>query len=220
MCARPGKPGAGPGQARGWPRASSTRYQERVLVLVRGAKTLRACTVCHGAKSVYQYAVPRACTVCQERVQSVYGVPVSRYQCAVPRVRKTQASMMSDRNPGTALRVSTCRVSESDTVTLSLSQCAPRPGPVPGTDTRCCVHRIWKVGSCDITWYIPYWLVYTTFVISVVISVQSGVIYHEIWKHRRWNITWYITCDEEAHGCYRACYMPRNMVWYILELCL
>ncbi len=40
--------------------------------------------------------------------------------------------------------------------------------------------RIWKVGSCDITWYIPYWLVYTTFVISVVISVQSGVIYHEI----------------------------------------
>ena len=79
---------------------------------------------------------------------------------------------------------------------------------------------IWKVGSCDITWYIPYWLVYTTFVISVVISVQSGVIYHEIWKHRRWNITWYITCDEEAHGCYIACYMPRNMVWYILELCL
>ena len=79
---------------------------------------------------------------------------------------------------------------------------------------------IWKVGSCDITWYIPYWLVYTTFVISVVISVQSAVIYHEIWKHRRWNITWYITCDEEAHGCYIACYMPRNMVWYILELCL
>ena len=79
---------------------------------------------------------------------------------------------------------------------------------------------IWKVGSCDITWYIPYWLVYTTFVISVVISVQSGVIYHEIWKHRRWNITWYITCDEEAHACYIACYMPRNMVWYILELCL
>ena len=79
---------------------------------------------------------------------------------------------------------------------------------------------IWKVGSCDITWYIPYWLVYTTFVISVVISVQSGVMYHEIWKHRRWNITWYITCDEEAHACYIACYMPRNMVWYILELCL
>ena len=39
---------------------------------------------------------------------------------------------------------------------------------------------IWKVGSCDITWYIPYWLVYTTFVISVVISVQRGVIYHVI----------------------------------------
>ena len=79
---------------------------------------------------------------------------------------------------------------------------------------------IWKVGWCDITWYIPYWLVYTTFVISVVISVQRGVIYHVIWKHRRCDITWYITCDEEAHAWYIAWYIPCNMVWYILELCL